>query len=67
MNTDLATIEKEALAFMNDGKKEQAALLFSKIIAERPDWEHGQAAYNLASCLEDLGELDQQSSVIAKR
>jgi len=44
---------------MNSGKKEQAVELFSAIIKQRPDWEHGLTFFNLAGCLEDLGQLEQ--------
>ena len=27
------------------------------IVKEQPDWEHGTAFFNLASCFEDLGKL----------
>lgn len=59
MASHLAALEEEALELMNNGQKEEAAGLFSQIVAERPDWEHGGAAYDLAGCLEDLGQLDQ--------
>ena len=59
MESHLVKLEQEALALMNAGKKEQAAELFSAIVKERPDWEHGEAFYSLACCYEDLGELDK--------
>lgn len=43
---------------MNTGQKKRAAELFSAIVSEQPDWEHGEAFYSLACCYEDLGELD---------
>jgi Flp pilus assembly protein TadD len=59
MPSHLATVEQQALHLMNNGQKEEAAQLFRQILAERPDWEHGGAAYDLASCLEDMGRFDQ--------
>jgi tetratricopeptide (TPR) repeat protein len=59
MSSDLVKLEREALALMNEGKNKRAAELFSKIVKERPDWEHGHGFYNLAGCYEDLGDLDK--------
>jgi YD repeat-containing protein len=61
VKTDLRELEKQALAFMNGGQKRKAAELFTAIIREQPDWEHGEAFYDLAICQEDLGELDKAS------
>lgn len=57
MKSNLVQLEKDALALMNAGQKGKAAELFSAIVEERPDWEHGEAFYHLASCYEDIGEL----------
>jgi Tfp pilus assembly protein PilF len=59
MRADLAKLEQEALSLMNSGDIKQAAELFSRIIEQRPDYEHGQTLYNLAGCYEDLGQLDE--------
>jgi len=59
MRSHLVKLEQEALALKNAGKKEEAAQLYSAIVTERPDWEHGLTFYNLAGCLEDLGQLEQ--------
>lgn len=57
MKSDLVKLEQEALALMNAGQKEKAIELFSAIVKEQPDWEHGEALYDLAGCYEDLGNL----------
>ena len=57
MALSLTEKEKKALELMSTGAKEQAAQIFSEIVEERPDWEHGFAFYNLAGCLEDLGRF----------
>jgi Flp pilus assembly protein TadD len=61
VKTDLRELEEQALVLMNRGEKAKAAELFKAIIRERPDWEHGEAFYDLAGCQEDLGELDKAS------
>jgi Flp pilus assembly protein TadD len=57
MKSDLINLEKKALALRNAGRLSEAVELFSTIVKEQPDWEHGAAFYNLACCYEDLGEL----------
>ena len=59
MKLHLVELEKEALLRMNAGHKQQAVERFAQIIKEQPDWEHGEASYHLACCLEDLGEIQK--------
>lgn len=59
MQTELATLEKEGLDAMNAGKKREAIALFTKIVEQRPDYEHGMVWHDLAGCYEDLGELEE--------
>lgn len=54
----LVELERRALDLQNSGKPQEAAELFSAIVKERPDWEHGMGFYNLAGCYEDLGRLE---------
>jgi tetratricopeptide (TPR) repeat protein len=58
MNRHLVDLEQRALDFRNSGHIEEAAELFSSIVKEQPDWEHGMGFYNLACCYEDLGQLE---------
>jgi tetratricopeptide (TPR) repeat protein len=58
MNHHLIDLERRALGFQNSGQFEEAAKLFSAIVKEQPDWEHGTGFYNLAGCYEDLGKLE---------
>jgi Flp pilus assembly protein TadD len=58
INHHLVELEQRALDFRNSGHLEEAAKLFSKIVKEQPDWEHGMGFYNLAGCYEDLGRLE---------
>ena len=58
MSRHLVDLERRALDFRNSGHIEEATELFSAIIKEQPDWEHGTGFYNLACCYEDLGRLD---------
>ena len=37
----LVELERRALDLQNSGKPQEAAELFSAIVKERPDWEHG--------------------------
>lgn len=50
----------QAAAFRLKGEKryEEAADLFRKIIQEHPNWEDGGGAFNLAFCLEEIGDFD---------
>jgi tetratricopeptide (TPR) repeat protein len=59
MQSKLADLEREALRLKNAGETERAVELFSRIVEERPDWEHGLALYNLAGCYEDLGRYEE--------
>ena len=54
----LAELERKAIEFRNSGHLEKAAEIFSTIVKEQPDWEHGMGFYDLAVCYEDLGRLD---------
>lgn len=54
----LVDIERRALDLQNSGQTEEASELFSAIVEEQPDWEHGMGFYNLAGCYEDLGRLE---------
>ncbi len=55
-NHGLVELEKQALSLQNQGKLKEAVQLWSAIIRQEPSWEHGYAAYGLASCREDLGQ-----------
>jgi tetratricopeptide (TPR) repeat protein len=57
MTHRLVDLERRALDFRNSGNLEEAAELFSAIVKEQPDWEHGIGLYDLARCYEDLGKL----------
>jgi Tfp pilus assembly protein PilF len=57
MSSHLVDIERRALEARNAGDIREAARLFATIAKDQPDWEHGTAAYSLACCYEDLGEL----------
>jgi hypothetical protein len=56
-HSHLIEMERKAFELRNAGRLKEAADIFSLIVHERPDWEHGAAAYSLANCYEDLGEL----------
>jgi Flp pilus assembly protein TadD len=58
MNHHLIDLEQKALGLRNAGNIEEAAELFSTIVKEQPDWEHGMGFHNLAGCYEDLGKLE---------
>jgi tetratricopeptide (TPR) repeat protein len=57
MNAHLIDLDRKALELRRAGRMAEAADLYTVILKERPDWEHGTACYNLAGCYEDLGEL----------
>ena len=59
MNSNLVKLGQDALALMNSGQKAEAIKLFSAIIEQQPNWEHGQVFYDLAVCYEDLKEFDK--------
>ena len=53
----LVELEVKANALKNAGQNTEAAELFSLIVKEQPDWEHGTALHLLAQCYEDAGQL----------
>jgi Flp pilus assembly protein TadD len=55
----LVDLERKAFELRNAGRMQEAAEVLSVIVRVRPDWEHGAAVYSLASCYEDLGDLEQ--------
>lgn len=57
MKDHLVELERKALAEKSNGELSKAAVLYSRIVEQRPDYEHGMAYYNLAGCYEDLGEI----------
>jgi tetratricopeptide (TPR) repeat protein len=59
MQNELLRLEKEALDAMNAGRLREAVELFTKIVEQRPDFEHGLTWQSLAGCHENLGELEQ--------
>jgi Tfp pilus assembly protein PilF len=58
MGHHLVELERRAYALKNAGRNAEAAQLFSAIVEEQPDWEHGTAFHLLAQCYEDLGQLE---------
>lgn len=58
-NVNLIEIEQDALKLMNSGELEQAIERFLVIISENPEYEHGTAFYNIASCYEDLERFEE--------
>ncbi len=56
---NLIELERKAFELRNAGRMKEAAEILSVIVRVRPDWEHGAAVYSLASCHEDLGELEE--------
>lgn len=59
MRSLLVELEKEGLELLNQGNIAQAADIFAEIISKRPDYEHGMCCYDLAGCLEDLGDFEK--------
>ncbi|HEC84520.1 MAG: hypothetical protein DRR08_00380 [Candidatus Parabeggiatoa sp. nov. 2] len=57
METFLTELETEALNLRNQGYLEKAAEIFAQIINRQPNYEHGMCFYDLADCLEDLGDF----------
>jgi len=57
MKSHLIDLERRALQFQKCGQLKEAIGLFTAIVNEQPDWEHGSAFYNLACSYEDLGEF----------
>jgi hypothetical protein len=67
MKHDLVELETKALDLRNAGKFAEAAEIFSAIVRERPDWEHGLAFYDLANCYEDMGHFDKALRMLTSR
>lgn len=58
MRHHLLDLKRKALDFRSSGRLREAAELFSAILKEQPDWEHGAGYYDLAGCYEDLGQFE---------
>ena len=54
----LVDLERRAIDLRNSGHIEEAAELFSAVVKEQPDWEHGIGFYDLAGCYEELGKFE---------
>src|SRR5262245_19334478 len=54
----LIDIEREARDLLVRGEYRPASELFLKIVTELPEYEHGFCFYDLAICMEELGEFD---------
>jgi tetratricopeptide (TPR) repeat protein len=58
MSHHLVELERKARALKIAGRNAEAAELYSAIVEEQPDWEHGTALHLLAQCYEDSGQLE---------
>jgi Tfp pilus assembly protein PilF len=58
MSHHLLELSQKAGELMNAGRKAEAAELYSALVEEQPDWEHGEAFLFLANCQEDLGQIE---------
>jgi tetratricopeptide (TPR) repeat protein len=67
MTNDLIDLERRGLDLRNAGRLREAAELFSRIVEEQPDWEHGTGFYDLAVCYEDLGEIQLAEQAYKER
>lgn len=54
----LIDVEQQALELLNKEEYRLASELFFKIVTEAPYYEHGFCFYNLAICMEELGEFN---------
>jgi Flp pilus assembly protein TadD len=54
---DPRQVEQEAHRLREEGKFAEAARLFRELVNRFPNWEDGGGAFDLASCLEDLGDF----------
>lgn len=61
MTKNLIELEGLALSHMQKNEFDIAADLLNELILQAPDWEHGNAHYNLACCYEELGQIDNAS------
>ncbi len=59
MTNPLVEYEKNAFDARSNKNFQVAISLYEKIVMENPNWEHGEAFYNLAGCYEDIGELEK--------
>lgn len=60
MSTIFDPVEREQVAFQLKNEKSfaEAAALFLEIVQRLPNWEDGGGAFNLAFCLEEIGDFD---------
>ncbi|MDP3092208.1 MAG: tetratricopeptide repeat protein [Nitrospira sp.] len=54
----LIEVESEARDLLVRGEYRLASELFLKIVTELPEYEHGFCFYDLAICMEELGEFE---------
>ncbi len=57
MKTSLIELEREGIKLLNEGAFKRASDIFTRIIDEHPGYEHGICFYDLACCLEEIGDL----------
>jgi len=55
---DVRDVEQRAFALNREGKYAEAAKLFQLIVDRIPNWEDGGGAFDLAFCLEEIGDLE---------
>lgn len=59
MTNPLVKYESEAFEARRKKDFQVAISLYEKIVSENPNWEHGQAFYDLAGCYWDIGEIEK--------
>jgi Tfp pilus assembly protein PilF len=63
---ELLKLSREAMGFMNRHDFEEAARHWERILEVQPDWEHGEGAYNLATCYEEANQLENAARLYRK-
>lgn len=57
MRNELVELETKAFFARDRGDFGEAIKNLEELVRINPQWEHGEALYNLAGCYEDIGDL----------
>jgi|ANMQ01.1.fsa_nt_gi tetratricopeptide (TPR) repeat protein len=59
MRCELVELEKKAFLARDRGDLGEAIESLEELVRINPQWEHGEAFFNLAQCYEEIGDLQK--------
>jgi tetratricopeptide (TPR) repeat protein len=66
MIDDLRTIERQALDAQKEGDYPKAIKLWTRLLRQQANWEHGYGCYYLANCFASLRQFDEAEKYYAE-